>query len=149
MRKLTIKQEKFALVYFETGNATEAYRQVYDCSNMKPESINRLAKANTDNIIIASRIQELKDKLAKKYEITLDTITMDFIEARNFAKKLKKPEPMIIATAHIARLHGIGTDDPNHKPPATAITLNFTEDMFYNMLERFKKKKIQTIEGNE
>lgn len=38
---LTQKQEAFALAYFETGNASEAYRRAYNAENMKPESINR------------------------------------------------------------------------------------------------------------
>ena len=39
MIKLTPKQEKFAQVYVETGNASEAYRQSYNAERMKPETI--------------------------------------------------------------------------------------------------------------
>ena len=39
--KLTPKQEKFAQVYVETSNASEAYRQAYDALKMKPETITR------------------------------------------------------------------------------------------------------------
>jgi len=34
--KLTIKQEKFCNLYIELGNASEAYRQSYNCEKMKP-----------------------------------------------------------------------------------------------------------------
>lgn len=37
--KLTVKQEIFCNTYLETGNATEAYRQAYDCGNMKYDTI--------------------------------------------------------------------------------------------------------------
>lgn len=62
MVKLTPKQEKFCLVYLKTGNASEAYRQAYDASNMKPESVNRKAKDVLDNVKITSRLAELNEK---------------------------------------------------------------------------------------
>ena len=34
-RGLTPKQEKFCQLYIELGNASEAYRQSYDCSKMQ------------------------------------------------------------------------------------------------------------------
>lgn len=37
--KLMVKQEIFCNTYQETGNATEAYRQAYDCGNMKYDTI--------------------------------------------------------------------------------------------------------------
>ena len=40
---LTPKQEKFCLIYLETGNASEAYRQVYNTSKMKKTTIGRKA----------------------------------------------------------------------------------------------------------
>jgi len=56
---LTIKQEKFCIKYNECGNASESYRVVYNCSKMKPESINRKAKELMDNVKIAARLKEL------------------------------------------------------------------------------------------
>ncbi|EPZ98572.1 terminase small subunit, partial [Glaesserella parasuis] len=42
-RGLTPKQEKFCQLYIELGNASEAYRQAYDCSKMSNETINTKA----------------------------------------------------------------------------------------------------------
>jgi hypothetical protein len=42
-RILTLKQEKFRQQFISTGNASEAYRQSYDCSKMKNTTINRAA----------------------------------------------------------------------------------------------------------
>ena len=36
---MTPKQEHFARLYVETGNASEAYRQAYNAENMKPETV--------------------------------------------------------------------------------------------------------------
>lgn len=57
-RGLTPKQEKFCQLYIELGNASEAYRQSYDCQDMKSESINRLAKKELDKIKIRSRLDQ-------------------------------------------------------------------------------------------
>ena len=40
---LTIKQQRFVTEYLRCGNATQAYRVAYDCSNMKPETVGRKA----------------------------------------------------------------------------------------------------------
>jgi phage terminase small subunit len=62
-KAITPKQEKFALLYLETGNASEAYRQSYNAENMKQETIHRKAKELLDNGKVAARIEELKDEL--------------------------------------------------------------------------------------
>ena len=98
--KLTIKQEKFCHVYMETGNASEAYRQAYSCSQMKPETINRKAKELIDNGKVTARLQVLKEKLqevsnVKKerllYEleaITTSKIT-DYVEFDGYKVRFK------------------------------------------------------------
>lgn len=56
---LTPKQEAFALAYVETGNASEAYRKVYNAQRMKPASINRKAKELLDHGKISARVAEV------------------------------------------------------------------------------------------
>jgi len=72
---LTIKQENFCLAYFKTGNASEAYREAYDVSKMKPETINRRAHDLVNNGKIKARIEDLykpiRDKLVASKEKTI------------------------------------------------------------------------------
>lgn len=75
--KLTIKQEKFCNKYIECGNASEAYRFAYDCSRMKPESVNRLSNALLNDIKITSRVQELQEELKKKSDISKERIVKE------------------------------------------------------------------------
>lgn len=67
---LTPKQESFCLAYLETGNASEAYRRSYRADKMKPESINRTAKALLDNVKIAARLEELTKAATSKAVMT-------------------------------------------------------------------------------
>lgn len=85
MAKLTPKQENFCQKYIELGNASEAYRQSYDCSKMKPESVNRLAKDLLDNIKITSRLDELQSIHAKRHNVTVDNLISELEEVRTLA----------------------------------------------------------------
>ncbi len=61
--RLTPKQEAFVRAYVETGNASEAYRKIYNASRMKPETVNRKAKELLDNGKITARVDELRARL--------------------------------------------------------------------------------------
>ena len=65
--KLTPKQEKFAQVYVETSNASEAYRQAYDASKMKAETITVAAS----KLLAKPEIRGAANKLRKERELFL------------------------------------------------------------------------------
>lgn len=73
-RGLTPKQEKFCQLYIELGNASEAYRQVYDCSKMKAETVNSRAKELLNNGPITVRLNELKTVHQQRHNITVDNL---------------------------------------------------------------------------
>lgn len=104
---LTPKQEKFCQKYLETGNASEAYRQSYNAEKMKPESINRKAKALIDNGKIAARINELKAKIEKRHAITVDSL-VDKLD-KLYSKSLEEAQLSagVSAVMGIARLSGL------------------------------------------
>ena len=104
---LTIKQEKFANLYIELGNASEAYRQSYNCQKMKDETVNRTANALLNNRKITARIDELRSELAKRHDITKDTLIIELEEARQMAKDTAKASSMVGATMGKARILGL------------------------------------------
>lgn len=104
---LTPKQENFCLAYLETGNASEAYRRAYDAENMKPESVNRLAKAQLDNVKIASRLEELRAPIIKKAQLTVEDLLRELEEARKLAIDTQAPAPAVSATMGKAKLLGL------------------------------------------
>lgn len=67
---LTEKQERFCRKYVECVNASDAYRFAYDCSRMKPETVNRAAAALMRNSNIATRIDHLKSNLAEALNVS-------------------------------------------------------------------------------
>lgn len=63
---LTPKQEKFCQEYIQHGNASEAYRQAYYCSNMKPETVTKRASELLANGEIKGRVQSLNAEIKSK-----------------------------------------------------------------------------------
>ena len=109
---LTIKQERFCMVYVETGNASEAYRQAYNAENMKEASINVNASKLLTDAKIALRIKELKLGHTKRHELTIDDLVKQLEEARQVALALENPQcsAAISATMGTAKLLGLVVD---------------------------------------
>jgi len=83
--RLTPKQEKFCAVYLETGNASEAYRQAYDCKNMAEATINSNASRLLKHTQIAARIAEAQDKAM---QIVVDTTAYDKAAAVRYSLQI-------------------------------------------------------------
>lgn len=108
--KLTPKQEKFCQKYIETGSLSEAYRQSYNCQNMKPETINRNAFEQLQHSKISARVNELKQIHMNRHIVTVDSITAELEEARQLALTVQAPAPAVSASMGKAKLHGLVTD---------------------------------------
>jgi hypothetical protein len=98
---LTPKQERFAQLVAEGFNLSDAYRQAYDATKMKPESVNREAKAVMDNPKIASRVNELREPVIQKTQLTLEKHLNDLMMLRN--KALIDGKIAAAITAEVAR----------------------------------------------
>ena len=108
-QKLTPKQEKFCLVYIETGNASKAYRQAYNTRKMKEATINRNAFTLMDNSKITARLKEAGEEQQNRHNITIDTLTAQLLWIYDNHCDTN-PSAAVSALNKVARLHGlIGT----------------------------------------
>lgn len=80
MSKLTIKQEKFVLKYFECGNASEAYRHAYSTSKMKDTTITENASRLLTDSNITARLKELKQNAQKESEWSVQKLIKSHAE---------------------------------------------------------------------
>ena len=121
-KKLTPKQEGFCQDYITTGNQTRAYELNYNVKNMLPASINNKAYELRKNVDVTSRINELQERVAKKFEVTVESLTKEFEEDRQLARELDMPSAAIAATNGKARIHGLDkqvmSNDPENPMPA-------------------------------
>ena len=112
---LTPKQENFCIVYLETGNASEAYRQSYDAENMSQNALNREASVMLDNPKIAQRIEQLRAPIIKKAQLTVEDLLRELEEARQLAIQTEAPAPAVSATMGKAKLLGLDKQVIDHQ----------------------------------
>lgn len=75
---LTPKQERFAQEFVTSGDATAAYRKVYDVTNMSPESIYGAAFRLKAKLGI--RIKEIQEMDAKSYSMSRTDVIKQWIQ---------------------------------------------------------------------
>jgi len=114
MSGLTPKQESFCQAFIETGNASEAYRQVYNTKKMKLETVHRSAKELMDNPKIAARVDEINAEHRDRHDVTVDSLTDELEIARDLAVGIESPAAAVSATMGKARLHGLLTEKHEH-----------------------------------
>lgn len=112
---LTAKQEKFCQGVAKGLTYSDAYREAYDTDKMKTETINRKAKELIDNGKVAARIDKLKQRALKRYDLTVDDIISELEEAREIAKETKTSAAMVSASMGKAKLLGLVTDNISAK----------------------------------
>lgn len=108
MPELTPKQDAFALAFFETGNAAEAYRRAYDVpKDAKDNWIYVEACQLLDNPKIAQRLRDMREK-AEKYAIYTRQKALEELEAaRELAMKGGAPAAAVSAISAKAKLAGL------------------------------------------
>lgn len=110
-RGLTPKQEKFCQLYIELGNASEAYRQAYDCLNMKPETIKRKAQELLENgTITATFIREIKESHQQRHNITIDNLLGKLERIYNEAMDRDTPQFSSAVNAVMGQAKILGLD---------------------------------------
>ena len=116
--KLTQKQEKFAQLYVELGNASEAYRQAYPGSEkwkdntIWPRSSNLLNSSK-----VHARVEQIQAEAKERNAVTVDSILAELEEARVAALGAKFPQSSAAVSASVAkaRLCGLIVDKQERK----------------------------------
>lgn len=111
---LTPKQERFAQVYVETGNASEAYRQAYNTAKFKPESVTVNASKLLADANVSLRVAELQAIHAERHAMTVDDIARLLKEDREFAREMEAAAAAVSASMGLAKLYGHLRDKVEH-----------------------------------
>lgn len=117
MAGLTIKQEKFCMVYIETGNASEAYRQAYNCKNMSANAIKNEAYKMLESPDISLTVENLKKEHSNRHKLTVDDLVKELEEARQAALNAEtvQSSAAVGATMGKAKLLGLVVDKVDAK----------------------------------
>lgn len=88
--KLTRKRERFCHELILCGNASEAYREVYDCEASLPETVwNNAYKLTSDNDVKA-RLAELEDEARTAAMVTREDYVADLQRMKRLAIRDKQ-----------------------------------------------------------
>ena len=106
-RRFTDKMELFCLAYVETGNASEAYRRSYNTANMAEKTAQREGYNTLQKPQVQARIEELRNQVMDRHEITVDTLLLELEQARRLSLDTKKAAAAVTATMGKAKLLGL------------------------------------------
>lgn len=71
---LTLKQENFCQAYIKLADKSAAYREAYNASNMKPETIHERASKLSNEYKVSTRIEELQLEIVQRNKVTVDEL---------------------------------------------------------------------------
>ena len=108
------RHELFARQYVLLDSAADAYRRTWEKYPMRaithPDSARQIGWQILHRPEVQARIEELRDQMAKKADITMDKVLSDLQEAMGMAKLQGKPSDIITAAMSQAKLVGLLRD---------------------------------------
>lgn len=76
------------------------------------------------NESIQKRVEELRSKVAKKVEVTVESLAAELEEARSIALKEKQTSAAVSASMGKAKLFGLGKENRHHSGSVQIVTLS-------------------------
>ena len=115
--------EKFAILFVETGNASEAYRQAYN-TNGSPATIKVKASqlCAKDNIRVT--IDKLRAENRERHAVTVESLTLELSDAQEVARAEGQAAAMVASTMGKAKLYGLLIDKTEVKSLSLVEVLN-------------------------
>ena len=107
IHKLTPKQQNFCYHYVETGIGAEAYRRAYNASSMSAPTVWVEASRLLKNPKVALRVQELREKVMERAELSVESVLTALIEDRALARRLGNPSAAIKADIYLGKHIGM------------------------------------------
>lgn len=105
---MTPKQEQFARLYVETGNASKAYRQAYNTDNMKPETVTNEAYKLLQDPDISAMVDDLKAEARQRHAVTVDDLLHELEQARAAALAAPTPQSSAAVSATMGKAKMLG-----------------------------------------
>jgi hypothetical protein len=110
---LNPKQARMAYYYMEHGEKTAAYVHAYGRGNYGNKSLYTRTKVAFRNPKVVAFIQDVQAEHARRHNMKVDDLLAELEEARQLAKSIEQPSPMVSATMGKAKI--LGLDNPKGK----------------------------------
>lgn len=131
---MTLKQYTFARLYFELGNATEAYRRAYPGTNYNEKVLGIRALEAVKHPKISAYLAEQGKKVAERHEITVDSLIQELEAVRAIAMTEKQLSAATTSIMGKAKMLGFLKDKVEHDFPSggLAIKVEFVDSISDN-----------------
>lgn len=114
---LTPKNEKFCQNIISGMSGADAYRASYNCSHSRDNVIYVRACELLKKPEVAARIDELRQEIVEKSEITALDLISELEDVRLKAMEIGQTSAAVSAIMGKAKLLGLGSETINIKPP--------------------------------
>lgn len=104
---LTTKQEAFAQAIADGMTGADAYRTAYDAKKMKDSTIHKRASELLANGVVAGRVDELRQHIAKKAIWTREMSVKALVQAYREGK----PSEKVSAVKELNAMHGFNAPE--------------------------------------
>lgn len=105
-KKLNPKQERFVREYMIDSNATQAAIR----SGYSERTAHSQGPRLLEHVGVKDAIQKGQQRHAERCDVTVDSLTAEYEEARALAAQNAQTASMVSATTGKAKLHGLVTD---------------------------------------
>ena len=102
------RHELFVREYIKTGIAAKAYIKAFNPPNKQAARISASRLLTSANV--NRRITELRERIMRRSDVTIEAILSEYEEARNLAKSQEKAAEMLAASEKKAKLVGLLVD---------------------------------------
>ena len=107
IKPLTALQENAAKLFVEGNTQIDAYRKAgYKVDTMSQATIQTEATRLFATPTVSLRVQELQEKAQQRHNVTLDSLTKEYDEAKAFAYNLEQVSSAVSAINGKAKIHG-------------------------------------------
>lgn len=107
---VTEQQEKFCQAFVETGSTIESYRRAYNAEKMAPNTISKRGSELLDNGKITGRIATLREKHAKRHNVTVDSLVAELEQIKQIALAAETPQTSAAVSAVMGKAKLTGLD---------------------------------------
>ena len=105
------KHEKFCLVWHETGNKSEAYRESHPNSlKWKDDTVHNKASKLSKQGEVSARLKELQDDALKSHGITITSLLLELDEIKTKAMGAETPQCSAATSCVMNKAKLVGLD---------------------------------------
>ena len=119
---LTPKQQQFVRAYLKTGNASEAYRQAYDCNGSNEATIARRAHELIHDGKIAARVEQLEQEAAEVARLDKSMVLAGLLQTARNAEKWEQAGPAARCWELLGKALGGGMFTDRHQVGQDVLT---------------------------